>query len=359
MENKKNIALFEKYLEDKLSPIEKSDFEKRLDDIHFKEEFESYKNLIKELKEGIDYSEKRKKLNKIHDDIYGNKRSFYLNPKFYMVLSIAACFILFIYINPFLSKEDTMAEESSEYVELYNSDDAMESVEEEIDATHDEMTYVQLNPQLKDSLIDEISLQPLGTAFLINEYGVFITSKHLVDGREIVSLQNKDSEIVFEASVIYLDSIMDIAILKCHENITEQFNRVPFKFNKTQPQLGEEVFTLGYPKKDIVYTTGVVSSENGYKSDSLYIEISMPSSPGYSGAPLFNENGFLVGIITANNSKKQSVTYSLKHHYITKLIDNLEEQEIIDIDLSNNYSKKYKNRSRLIEKYRPFIFEVH
>ena len=74
----------------------------------------------------------------------------------------------------------------------------------------------------------------------------------------------------------------------------------------------------------------------------------MPSCCGYSGAPLFNEKGKIVGIITANHSKKQSVTYTLKHQYILDVINKLQENEDIEIKMSRNYSKKYKTRSSQI-----------
>lgn len=339
-----------------MSATERSEFKEKLNDEGFKNEFNEYQAFIVEVQESINYGETKKRLDKIHQDLYPIKKAFYLRPSFYVIASIAACFILFVMIDPNLYGDKTMSEDNS-YVELTNDEENAESSDDAIDLY--EMPEYPSDIIIIDSLIKQVQTVPIGTSFLISEDGIFITSKHLVKNRDVVTLQNKDSELTFQAEVIYTDTLMDFAILQCHENLLSNFARIPFKFNGSNTELGEEVFTLGYPKKDIVYTKGDISSENGYKSDSLYIEISMAANPGYSGAPLFNKDGHLVGIITANNSRKQLVTYALKHQYIKDLISELREKEIIDINMKRNYTKKYKTRSKMIQSYRSFIFEVH
>ena len=194
---------------------------------------------------------------------------------------------------------------------------------------------------------------------MIAENGYFLTSKHLVKNKNVFTIQHRETGKTFESKVVYRDSLLDFAVLKCHEDVATQFEAVPFQFYGDDLSLGDEVFTLGYPKSDIVYTKGDVSSETGFRSDSNYIEISMPSNPGFSGAPLFTYEGRLAGIITANNSKKQSVTYVLKHDYILDRIDILNTRDSMGIDLRTNYSRSYSKTSSLIDKLRPYIFELH
>tara|TARA_B110000046_G_C13012649_1_gene407368 strand:+ start:2348 stop:3043 length:696 start_codon:yes stop_codon:yes gene_type:complete len=209
---------------------------------------------------------------------------------------------------------------------------------------------------LNDSL-GLIRYAPHGTAFLISEDGFFLTSKHLVEGKDIVDLQQKELGLTFEAEVIFSDSLLDFAILKSSIKTALNFEAVPFELADKAPELGEVVFTLGYTKRDIVYTQGAVSSETGFESDSVYYEVSLPSNAGHNGVPLFNEKGNLIGIITAHLSDKQAVTYILKHGYIQDKLDRLSDS--LEIDLSTNYSKRNTSTKRLIKLYRPFIFEVH
>ncbi len=340
-----------------MTESEIKNFNEKLTEKEFKESFEAHKNFRQDLDEGLDYKAKIEKLETIHEELYGKKKSIFINPKFYIPFSIAATITLLIALFP-PGGESQSGDSNNDYVELYNADDGADEASEEA-FYEEEVTNVTYPLEPIDSLLQLNSKQPIGTAFQLTENGIFVTSKHLVEGKEFVKLQNKELNLTFEVKVVYVDTLMDIAFLICHENIAQNLEKVPFKFSDKTTELGEEIFTLGYPKKDIVYTKGDVSSENGFKSDSLYLEISMPSSPGYSGSPLFDQEGYLVGIITANNSKKQSVTYSLKHHYIQELISDLDKMDILEIDMSSNYIKKKYKRPQFIKLYRGFVFEVH
>lgn len=362
MENKKNIALFDRYLNNEMSGDEKLEFEQKLkEDESFQKEFEDYKGFIDIVAESATYASTLEKLDIIHEKLYPtNKRPFFLRPGFYVPISLVAGIALLVMIfNPEMGSDGLSSNEDS-YEELRYPEESSEDAGESDNEGNDDEVYESVEPTHMDTtFLPPIYKQPKGTAFLISDEGYFLTAGHLVEDKTTLKLQNKDLELTFEVDIIYADTIMDFAILRCDEAVSENFERVPFKFHKSSCELGDDVFTLGFPKKEIVYTDGVVSSENGYKSDSLYFEISMPANPGNSGAPLFTKEGKLCGIITANNSKQQSVTYVLKHQYIESKLKELEERDSIYIDISDNYSKRFSTKSRMIKKYRPFIFEVH
>jgi S1-C subfamily serine protease len=358
LKEEENISLFDFYLSGEMSESEKTAFEKRLsNETDLKTDFDAYATFSSEIKEGAKYAEIRNELSEIHTNLYSKKKPIILRAKFIVPLAIAASITFLVLIFPNFNEGSTANEDSGYQPLTHISDDSIETDDTiSLDSTNSLIEDDNGYGHLADSLRTIIS-EPRGTSFIISKNGYFLTSKHLVHKRRYVKLQQSDLGITFKTEVVYRDSILDFAILKCSDRLTEKFNRIPFKFSPNEPALGDEVFTLGYPKSDIVYTKGAVSSETGFKSDSMYFQISMPSNPGYSGGPLFTSNGDLVGIITANHSKKQSVTYVLKHTYIKERIDNLNEKH--DIDMSRNYSKRYKKVSLLIKKYRPFIFEVH
>ena len=370
MSTRENIAVFDRYLGGYMDAEEKAAFEERLNHSQsLKQELEAYIAFSATIKEGVEYSQIRDELESIHTDLYGKKKKTIqlFRPKYLIPIGLAASIALLLYFNPFgLGEGASNADYAYEPLANYQDDYATEEITETSDAEgegvpgEENMMDSTVSPNSNEMLNDTLpplTNTPNGTAFLIAEDGFFLTSKHLVDGFEIVQLQHKASNLTFEARVLYSDSLLDFAILQSSIRTALNFDPVPYELAETSPELGAEVFTLGYSKKEIVYTEGVVSSETGYESDSVYFEISLPSNAGNSGAPLFGEDGRLIGIVTAQNLKKQAVTYVLKPEYIQKCLS--EQAGYFGIDMSTNYSKKRMEKKRRIKLYRPFILEVH
>ncbi|UKN03546.1 serine protease [Paracrocinitomix mangrovi] len=370
MNEEEKIALFDAYLNGDLNQEQASDFEKLIaNDIDLSAEFEEHKKLAQDIFEGHEYAEILHKLDIIHNDEIGKKKNnVLLKPKFLIPLGIAASIIFIVMVvNPFGNTSNEDLAKSEDYRPLYNEEEGESAYTEEeaelvevydtVEENATELDSIDDKPNKLDEDLSLIRKLPKGSAFLISNGGYFLTSKHLVEKSELVKLQQKDLGITFNAEVVYVDSVIDFAILKCSEKYATNLEAVPFKISSKSIELGEDVFTLGYPKSDIVYTKGTISSETGYKSDSLTYELSMASNPGNSGAPLFNTKGNFVGMIIANNSKKQSVTYILRPEYIEERLDNLKDS--IDIDMSRNYTKRYSQVKQFISKYRNFVFEIH
>ena len=69
-------------------------------------------------------------------------------------------------------------------------------------------------------------------------------------------------------------------------------------------RLGASVFTIGFPRVDVMGTTpklslGIISSVNGMYDDPASYQISVPIQPGNSGGPLVNMRGEVVGLVTS------------------------------------------------------------
>ena len=115
--------------------------------------------------------------------------------------------------------------------------------------------------------------------------GHMITNYHVIRNAKSVKVSIEDKEI--DAEVISQDKANDIAIIKVDTPVK---NSIPIiKSNKTD--VGEEVFTLGYPLvdvqgKELKATFGRVNSMSGLQDDIRLMQVDVPIQPGNSGGPL-------------------------------------------------------------------------
>jgi serine protease Do len=353
MSEKAKIELFDAYLSGEMTSAEKTAFEDSIsEDAKLKEEFEAYQSTSNDIRSGEEYRQIKAKMAAIHDENFSKSKPLILRPRVWGPLLAAAVITVLVLVIPLNNESGNMTGNNEDFQELSNHENSADTTLS--DSTLDETDSLS-GPIYKE--LTYIHGEPRGTCFLISNKGYFLTNKHLVRNKKYVRIQQADLDIAFNAAIVYRDSMIDLAILKCSEMNADKMKSVPFQFYRGEPTIGDEVFTLGYPKSDIVYTKGDVSSETGFQSDSMSYEISMASNKGNSGAPLFSKRGDLIGIIMANNSRKQSVTYIVKPNYIKERLANLKDS--LDVDMTRNYTKRYSDRSDLIKKYRPFIFEVH
>lgn len=164
-----------------------------------------------------------------------------------------------------------------------------------------------------------------GSGFLLSEEGYIATNYHVIENTKKVVARgvngNKNSSLSLK--VIYTDTINDLAILRLEDKIT--IEKPVYSFKSTATDVGEGIFVLGYPLteamgEDIKLTDGLVSSKNGFKGDTASYQISAPVQPGNSGAPLFDKNGNIVGIVNAKLSGAENATYAIKVNFLQQAI---------------------------------------
>src|SRR5580765_7022792 len=85
-----------------------------------------------------------------------------------------------------------------------------------------------------------------GTGFLVDVKGYLVTNAHVVNNAsDVVVENNKQQE--FRAKTVYINPESDIAILKIEDEDFKPFAALPYGIKKTGAELGEQLFTLGYP----------------------------------------------------------------------------------------------------------------
>ena len=162
-----------------------------------------------------------------------------------------------------------------------------------------------------------------GTGWALKK-GYIVTNFHCVDGADSIIVRvNKN----YSAKVIAVDKINDLAIIKSDDE-TFKLDEIPYSIESKQCDIGETVWTLGYPIMDIMgedikFTDGKISSKTGYQGELQTYQITVPIQPGNSGGALFNQYGRVVGITSSGLKRTlaDNVNYAIKTNYLINLIE--------------------------------------
>ncbi len=196
------------------------------------------------------------------------------------------------------------------------------------------------------------------TGFLIDGKGYIVTNAHVVNRLKTIFVENNKGEI-FSARSIYTDNNTDLAILKINDNDYKTVYNLPYSINKTNSNLGEQIFTLGFPRNEIVYGEGYVSAKSGNEGDSTAYQVSVSVNPGNSGGPVLNKKGEIIGIITSKNSTADGVVFAAKSKNIYKLLEAVKKSgDTANIKLPANTGLRGLGREQQVKKMEEFVFMV-
>lgn len=161
-----------------------------------------------------------------------------------------------------------------------------------------------------------------GTGFALTADGYLVTSYHVIQGADSLLIESRDRQ-RFRAEPVFTDVAHDLAILQIKDKSFKGFGKLPYSFKRGQSDLGERVYTLGYPREDLVFNDGSLSARSGFEGDTGFYQISIPVNPGNSGGPLLDDRGNLIGIISGRQMDVQSAAFATKSSYLMRLVDSL------------------------------------
>ncbi|HEX6180310.1 MAG TPA: serine protease [Chitinophagaceae bacterium] len=197
-----------------------------------------------------------------------------------------------------------------------------------------------------------------GTGFLIDGKGYLVTNAHVVEDSKSLIVQNTKGQ-EFRAKTIYINQQNDIAILKITDDDFKSLGSLPYGIRKTAVNLGAPLFTLGFPKDEIVYNEGYMSAKTGYKGDTLSCQIGVAANPGNSGGPVFNKNGEVIGIVNTRLTQAQGVVFAVTARNIHISLEEMKRDTAFQhLKLPTSSNVKGLDREAQIEKIQDCIFMV-
>jgi S1-C subfamily serine protease len=154
---------------------------------------------------------------------------------------------------------------------------------------------------LSKSVVSVNARMSRGTGVVLDKQGYIVTCNHVLQGCSTVRIGQ--GEKTFDAHVIGTDAYNDVALLK-----TEQENLEPIELgNSDKLNTGQFVLALANPfnRKQPTATTGIITNPDstirGFRGTAMENVIATDAklNPGFSGGPLVDAEGRLIGINTA------------------------------------------------------------
>lgn len=221
-------------------------------------------------------------------------------------------------------------------------------------------TVAQIAAVSPDVMKPRVESKFRATGFLIDATNNFIvTNAHVVNEakHQLIIENNKGDQ--FLAKAVYVNVANDLAILKVIDNDFKKLPAFPYTIRRSNAELGEQVFMLGYPKQEIVYGEGYISAKNGYQLDTIYCQLSTSVNEGNSGSPIINKKGELLGIITSMETNAEGVVFAIKSVNIYRAVEEVKKIDAYqNIKITTAGTLKGLDRETQIRKVQDYIFMI-
>jgi S1-C subfamily serine protease len=211
-------------------------------------------------------------------------------------------------------------------------------------------TIVSVNVARKDGTTHS------GTGFIVHKEGVVATAGHVINNAVFLNLTFKNGAISEEASVIALskNKEIDLALLKIN---ALNLPHVVFK-NSDYVRAGEEITVIGNPRRlQNTITNGLISQIRQVSKDAIWQQISAPISPSSSGSPVFNSNGYVIGVAFSSlkGNDNQNLNFAIPSNYLMRLM--MENNIVPDMGANRleNQPRAALKRSSLFDKIKNHI----
>lgn len=201
-----------------------------------------------------------------------------------------------------------------------------------------------------------------GSSFLIDGKGYLLTNAHVLTGATNASVYDENGK-EYNAVIAYKDEIKDLAILKIEDEDFEPVKTLPYGIKKTNVDLGEEIYTIGFPnfpRTEVVFNVGYLSSAKGYNGDTATCQIQMNANHGNSGGPVFNKRGEVIGVLSTKLAKADGVSFAIKSKGIYQLVENLKANDTAfnSLKISTSTTLNGEDRVNQVKQIEKFVYMV-
>lgn len=210
-----------------------------------------------------------------------------------------------------------------------------------------------------------------GTCYAIGEYGekvqYFVTNGHVLD---YYINSNFDLNVVFDDDIAITpevvfcqhDANLDMAILKLPEPV--DYREPVLIRDSSTVEVNERCTAIGYPDKAAQLDAdfhGAINNQNVNGGVISKVDFSLQGANykvfqhdawithGNSGGPLFDENGFFIGMNSSGLEVSENVNFAIVSNEITKILDDNGITYATSKDYLKDIEKKVNKQSKKLE----------
>jgi S1-C subfamily serine protease len=216
---------------------------------------------------------------------------------------------------------------------------------------------IAIKQAAQNKLTPPIVYRPGGTGFLVDPKGYLVTNAHVINGAKYVAVQNKAGK-ELQVQIVHIDQKKDLAILKIIDTAYKAKAVLPYTIRRNTGEIAENIFTLGYPRNDIVYGQGYLAARTGFNGDTLTCQITVAANPGNSGGPIFNNKGEVIGVLSTRQRTAEGVVFAVQSKYILQAIEDLKKEEQANIKLPTSSALKGFDRVQQVARISDFVYMV-
>lgn len=243
--------------------------------------------------------------------------------------------------------------ENSRVKELVNKLDILDQKTKQLDTKIEKVDKKTIKPAIINTPV-----RYNGTGFLIDGRGYLVTNSHVVKNSKNIYIQNNKGE-QFRVKVVQLDLVKDIAILKIDDDSYKHSSFLPYGIRKSNSDIAEPIYTLGFPRNEIVYGEGYLSAKTGFNGDTLSCQIAVAANPGNSGGPVFNHNGEVIGILSTKEVQAEGAVFAIQSKYIFDAIEQLKKDTAYQrIKVNTISSVRGMDKMQQVKKIQDYVFMV-
>lgn len=364
--NSNNIwELAEQYLAGSIPQDEFIKLKDRLSsDSAFASEFYEATDLIRSMEDGGKQKRFRNMLQDIHQEQAAKQEQkkaklVWFTPQVWRTAAVAATVAMLISTITIWTLKPSINKNESQYNTINRVVTDIKKVQAQQQAQQQQLK-IDLD-KAKKNIAPTSDVKYTGTGFALTNDGYFVTAYHVIytkaDGYgDSVYIQNQEGQ-YFKATLVGYNAEADVAILKVGKaGFKFGKGELPYTFAGKKAGLGAQIFTIGYPKDDIVYSEGYISSKNGFDGNTLQYTLELPAGHGQSGSPVIDEKGNVLGLLTAIGSPGEANTYAVGTKALIDLMHTLPEEKNLHLPKSAKLGKL--SREKQIEKMEAYTFSV-
>jgi S1-C subfamily serine protease len=197
-----------------------------------------------------------------------------------------------------------------------------------------------------------------GTGFLLDPKGYVVTNAHIIQNAKNIVVQNSNGKDL-NVTVVFVDIPRDIAILKITDTAFKTSLPIPYSIKKTSAEIAEPIYTLGFPRNEIVYGEGYLAAKTGFNGDTLTCQIAIAANPGNSGGPVLNRNGEVVGVLSAKQTSAEGVVFATQSKFIYQALNSLQKDTSYQrIKIPGTSSLKGLDKTQQVKKITDFVYMI-